>query len=139
VNGLIKLLAVKSIFELLFVGVLAVGFYLSAFPTSFRGALDAADNRQVSGWAMDRSANQKPIEVQLFINGRFVADATANLLRPDVVSAGLATEPAHGFMFQTPNLPPGQYEARVYAPYLSGGGVRGTLQQIGNAKRFEVR
>lgn len=138
-SGLIKLLAAKSVFELLFVCVLAVGFYLSAFPGSYRGALDEADSQQVSGWAMDRSAHEKGIEVQLFINGRFIAEGTANLPRPDVVSAGLASEPDHGFEFQTPKLPTGQYEARVYATYLSGGGVRGTLQQIGNAKRFEVR
>jgi hypothetical protein len=139
VNGLIKLLAAKSIFELLFVCVLALGFYLSVFPGSFRGALDEADTQHVTGWAMDRSAHENAIEVQLFINGQFIADGTANLLRPDVVSAGLAMEPAHGFAFQTPKLPPGQYEARVYATYLSGGGVRGTLQQIGHAKRFEVK
>jgi hypothetical protein len=139
VNGLIKLLAAKSIFELLFVGVLAVGFYLSAFPGSFRGALDEADSQQVSGWAMDRSAHEIAIEVQLFINGRFVAEGTANLPRPDIVLAGLAAEPEHGFKFQIPKLAPGQYEARVYATYLSGGGVRGTLQQIGHAKWFEVK
>jgi hypothetical protein len=139
VNGLIKLMAAKSIFELLFVCVLAVGFYLSVFPGSFRGALDEADAQGVSGWAMDRSAHENAVEVQLFINGRFIAEGTANLLRPDIVSAGLVMEPAHGFVFQTPKLPPGQYEARVYATHLSGGGVRGTLQQIGHARTFEVK
>ena len=96
-NGLIRLLAAKSIFELLFVCVLAVGFYLSAFPGSFRGALDEADAQQVSGWAMDRSAHENAIEVQLFINGQFIAEGTANIPRPDVVSAGLALEPAQSF------------------------------------------
>jgi hypothetical protein len=109
------------------------------FPVSFRGALDLANPGQVAGWALDRSDPDSPVYVQLYVDGRFAAETSANLARPDVVDAGLANEPNHGFAFVTPQLTAGNHEARVYAPHLSLGGKVISLQEIGLPLQFEVR
>src|SRR6266404_2737375 len=136
---LVKFLAVKSVLELGFVAGLAFTFYLTACPTSFRGSLDVANSTDIEGWAFDMSAPETMLSIQLFINDRFVAQAEANALRPDIVAAGLASNPIHGFVFRTPELPPGHYEVRVYATHISKTWNLGTLQQIGNPASFDVK
>ena len=127
----------KSIAEALLVAALAVGFYLTAFPPYFRGALDAADANRVAGWAADAGAPGQRVETQLYIDGRFVADTTANLARPDVREAGRAPDESCGFEFHGPFvLEAGAHEARVYAVHASGGGARKTLQLIGKPLTF---
>jgi len=136
---LVKFLAVKSVLELGFVAGLALTFYLAAFPTSFRGSLDVANSTEIEGWAFDMSAPEATVSIQLFINDRFVAQAEANATRPDIVAAGLASNPEHGFVFRTPELPPGNYEVRVYVTYVSKSLKLGTLQEIGNPASFDVK
>ena len=136
---LVKFLAVKTVLELGFVAGLALTFYLSAFPTSFRGSLDVANSTEIAGWAFDMSAPETTLNIQLYINGRFVAQAEANATRPDIVAAGLASNPEHGFVFRTPELPPGNYEVRVYATHVSKSGNLGTLQEIGNPAGLDVK
>lgn len=117
---------------------LAVGFYLMTFNPYFRGALDEATGQHVYGWAVDDSSPASNVEVQLYIDGRFVAATTANLARPDVLAAGRSHDELHGFSFNTPLLSPGEHEARVYAVYAGRNESRRTLQQIGFAKKFVV-
>ncbi len=136
---LVKFLAVKSVLELGFVAGLAINFYLAAFPTSFRGSLDDANPTQIAGWVFDMSAPEATVNIQLYINNRFVGQTEANVTRPDIVAAGLASSPVHGFVFRTPQLPPGHYDVRVYAPYISKSRNLGTLQEIGNPASFDVR
>jgi hypothetical protein len=135
---LTNFLIAKSVIEALFVGALAVGFYLTAFTPYFRGTLDYADARHVAGWALNQADSQSPVEVQLYIDGRFAGDGTANLSRPDVKAAGRAEGENHGFVFDTPPLSSGQHEARVYAVHMSGQGQRRTLQMIGKPLVFSV-
>jgi hypothetical protein len=135
---LINLLIAKSIIEALFVGALAVGFYLTAFTPFFRGTLDYADARHVAGWAVNQSAPQTHVEVQLYIDGRFAGNLLADLSRPDVLAAGRAEDERHGFIFDTPPLSTGQHEARVYAVHESGEGQRRTLQLVGKPLVFSV-
>jgi hypothetical protein len=137
-HRLTKYLIVKSTIEILFVGSLATGFYLTAFNPYFRGALDVADAQHVAGWALNESAIQSPVEVQLYIDGRFAGDGRADVARPDVKAAGRAEDERHGFVFDTPPLPAGEHEARVYAVHASGEGVRRTLQLIGKPLAFHV-
>lgn len=131
-------LIVKSIVETLFVAALALGFYLTAFAPYIHGVLDMADAQQVAGWAVDQSSPQASVEVQLYIDGRFVSDGKADVARPDVKAAGRAADERHGFVFATPPLPAGEHEARVYAVHASGAGVRRTLQLIGKPLTFHV-
>jgi hypothetical protein len=131
-------LIIKSIIETLFVGALAVGFYLTAFAPFFRGALDTADARNIAGWVVNQSQPQGHVEVQLYVDGQFAGDRMADTARPDVKAAGRAEDERHGFVFDTPQLSAGEHEARVYAVHESGAGQRRTLQLIGKPLHFSV-
>src|SRR2546423_738471 len=102
-------LIVKSIIEILFVGALAIAFYMTAFAPVFRGVLDTADAQHVAGWAVNKSAPQAHVEVQLYIDGQFAGDRLADVARPDVKAAGRAADERHGFVFDTPQLPAGEH------------------------------
>jgi hypothetical protein len=138
ISRLTNFLIAKSILEALFVGALAVGFYLITFNPFFRGALDEATPQHVYGWAVDEAAPARRVEVQLYIDGRFTAATTADLPRPDVLAAGRAEDELHGFSFITPTLQPGEHEARAYAVYAGKDESRRTLHQIGMARKFVV-
>jgi len=126
----------KSILEALFVAALAVVFYVTAFNTNFRGWSEMGEDR-VAGWVVDESAPYSRVEVQLYVDDRFVTNGTANVSRPDVAAAGRARDEWHGFQFELPPLlAAGEHVARVYAVHESGGGVRRTLQVIGKPVRF---
>lgn len=138
ISRLTNFLIAKSILEALFVGTLAVVFYLTTFNPFFRGALDEATPRQVYGWAVDEARPARRVEVQLYIDGHFVSVTTASLPRPDVLRAGRADDEQHGFQFNTPTLDPGEHEARVYAVHAGSDETRRTLHQIGIARKFIV-
>jgi hypothetical protein len=87
---------------------------------------------------VDEARPARPVEVQLYVDGRFVGATTANLPRPDVLRAGRAADELHGFSFQPPTLPPGEHEARVYALHTGSDETRRTLHQIGFARKFVV-
>ena len=131
-------LIAKATIETLFVGALAVGFYLTAFTPYFRGSLDVADSRHVAGWVVNEREPQARVEVQLYIDGRFVDNRAADIARPDVLAAGRSTDEGHGFVFDTPPLPAGEHEARVYAVHASGDGERRTLQLLNKPLTFTV-
>lgn len=138
VSRLTNFLIAKSIFETLFVGALAVVFYLTTFNPFFRGALDEATPRHIYGWAVDEASPSRRVEVQLYIDNQFAGTTTAHLPRPDVLAAGRAEDELHGFSFQTPALKPGEHEARVYAVFAGSDEARRTLHQIGYARKFTV-
>ena len=135
---LTKYLIFKSVIEVLFVGALAIGFYLTAFAPNFRGTLDYADAKHVAGWAVNLSDPQGHVEMQLYIDGQFAGDSFADLSRPDVLASEKAADEMHGFIFDTPTLPLGEHEARVYAVHASGRGQRRTLQLIGKPLLFSI-
>ena len=135
---LTQLLIAKSVIEALFVAVVAVGFYYTAFSPHFRGWSDVADARSVAGWAVNEAAPGEPVEVQVYIDGRFAGDALANNARPDVLKAGRSATELCGFRLETPPLAAGEHEARVYAVQQSAGGARRTLQQVGLPLRFRI-
>ena len=135
---LTNFLIAKSVTETLFVGALAVGFYLTAFTPFFRGSLDHADKSNVAGWVINQADPESNVEVQLYVDGRFAGNRMADVPRPDVKAAGRASEESHGFIFDTPQLPEGQHEARVYAVHVSGDGKRRTLQLLDKPIVFSV-
>jgi hypothetical protein len=137
-SKLVHLLISKSMAEALLVTAIAVGFYFATTNRHLRGVLDRADRQTVSGWVVDEAQPSKRVEVQLFVDERFMGDTVANQFRPDVHEALRAEDDWHGFVFQTTTLPAGEHEARVYALYSSGSGTRRTLQLIGKPFRFRV-
>jgi hypothetical protein len=96
---------VKGLLDLLLlVGI--VGYAARAnFPPSIRGAIDLAGPERVAGWAIDAGDPGTVVAVQLFIDGRFSAAGIANTPRPDLVPAGVAPDPNHGFSFTLDSSP----------------------------------
>ena len=135
-----RALFAKSVAEALFVVALFAAFSYTHFHPKFRGAVDVADPRTIEGWAVDEAEPNRQVEVQLFIDGQFVAQRRADLPRPDVLAAGRAASAEHGFRFDTPPLVArdAEYEARVYALHAAPDGERRTLNQIGKPLRFRV-
>lgn len=134
---LTTLVIAKAVLDLLFVAALAVYSHAVAFHPYFTGSLDFADGESVRGWAVDRAQADRSVEVQLYVDGQFVADGFADQPRPDVFARGYAPDERHGFVFTFERPLYGQHETRVYAVYSSRGGARRTLQQIGSPLRFE--
>jgi len=134
---LVHALIGKALAETIFVAVLGIAFYLAAFPPYFHGWGEVSA-RGIAGWVVDQSAPGSRVEVQLFVDGKFVASAAANQSRPDVVNSGWSKDEWHGYSFATPSLQAGAHEARVYALHASGGGKRQTLQLVGDPIKFLV-
>lgn len=136
-RSLIQLLIAKSITETLLVGTIAVAFYFTMFPPYFRGWGEVTSH-EIAGWAVNESSPWERVEVQLFIDGSFVASGVANLSRPDVMAAGWSADEWHGYRFAPASLAPGEHIAQVYAMNSPGAGERRTLQQLGDPIRFAV-
>ena len=138
VKKLVNLLIAKSIIETIFVGTLAVVVYVQLFPPTFHGWGEAvAASQSISGWAVDDADPWRRVEVQLFVDGKFVGTTVAQLSRPDVKAAGWAKDEWHGYEFVVTGLTEGMHEAKVYALHRSG--ERYTLQLLGNPITFEKR
>lgn len=135
---LTRFLVAKSVIDVVFVGLFAVGFYYKTFNPSIRGWTDDAGARGVSGWVVDGAEPGASVEVQLFVDGRFAESRRADFPRPDLLAAGVAPDERHGFFFFLPPLEEGEHEARVYAVHESEEGKRRTLQLLGNPARFAL-
>jgi len=134
---LLYTLIAKSLADTLFVGALALVFYFTAFPPNFYGWGEARFDG-IAGWVVDDSRPWERVRVQLFVDGKFVADGVANISRPDVLAAGWAKDEWHGYAFKPIGINPGLHEARVYAIHASKDGLRQTLQLVGNPILFEL-
>ena len=138
VKKLVNLLIAKSIIETIFVGTIAVVVYVKLFPPTFHGWGEAvAASQSISGWAVDDADPWGRVEVQLFVDGKFVGTTVAQLSRPDVMAAGWSKDEWHGYEFVVTGLTEGMHEAKVYALHRSG--ERYTLQLLGNPITFEKR
>ncbi|HXD34726.1 MAG TPA: hypothetical protein VN643_26645 [Pyrinomonadaceae bacterium] len=126
----------KSIAETLLVAGLAVGFYVYAFPPTYHGWGEVLPDG-IAGWAVNAGSQYERLEVQLFIDDKFIATSTANQSRKDIVSAGWARDEWHGYKFSLPLLSRGPHVARVYALHTADG-KRQTLQLVGNPVSFAV-
>lgn len=132
---LVNLLIAKSILETIFVGTLAVVVYVKLFPPTFHGWGEAVvETQTISGWAVDDVNPWRRVEVQLFVDGKFMGTQVAQSARPDVVAAGWAKDEWHGYNFVVTGLSDGMHEARVYALHQSG--KQYTLQLLGDPIRF---
>jgi len=134
---LVHVLIGKSIAETLLVGALAVVTFITVLPPYFHGWGEVTDSG-ISGWVVNNAAPWERVEVELFVDGEFVATRVANESRPDVAAAGWAKNEWHGYKFILPPLSAGSHEARVYALHDSGAGTRKSLQLVGDPIRFSV-
>ena len=139
-SKLVNLLIAKSILETILVGTIVVVAHVKAFPPTFHGWGEAVlSSQSIAGWAVNSAAPWERVEVQLFVDGRFVATQVASLSRPDVQAAGWSKDEWHGYEFRISGLTAGSHEARVYAVHGSGSGARYTLQMLGDPITFEVK
>ncbi|MEP7270095.1 MAG: hypothetical protein ABI882_01255 [Acidobacteriota bacterium] len=137
---LMAAVSIKTLLEIIFVCIIVSIAAVRTFHPSLRGTIDIAEPARINGWAYDPAVGETPVEVQLFVDGKFVAAAKADALRADLVDAGAAPRPYHGFSFplDAVKLQPGQHTAQVYAVRT---GIGGTLTLIPIAKHplvFEV-
>jgi len=138
-SKLAHILIGKAIVETVLVGAVAVAFHFNAFPPTFHGWGEPVFlSKAIAGWAVNDAAPWERVEVQLFIDDKFVATQYADKSRPDVSASGWAKDEWHGYEFPGIKLSAGQHTARVYALHRSGGGSRYTLQILGDPIRFEV-
>lgn len=140
---LVHVLIAKSIAETLLVGALAVFTFVTILPPYFHGWGEVTESG-IAGWAINNASPWERVEVQLFVDGKFVAAAVADQSRPDVSAAGWARDAWHGYTFALNPLPAEVsdaqvHEARVYAVHDSGAGLRKSLQLLGNPIWFSVR
>ena len=119
-------------------GAWAVWAEYTSFPPHFRGFGEVTRGGEVAGWAVDASRPGARVEVELYVDGRFVAHGLAALPRPDVLAAGRAADPACGYRFPLPALAAGPHEARVYALHVTAKPELRTLRQLGEPLRFET-
>ncbi len=122
----------------LLVGALSVVAYAIFFPPHFRGFGEVTAGHSVAGWIVNQSSLSTPVEVQLYVDGRFIAGGTADLPRPDVVAAGKTFNDRCGYNFPLPPLAAGTHEARVFATHKIGSGAYRTQQLIGGPLTFKV-
>jgi hypothetical protein len=140
---LIHALIGKSIVETIIVGALAVFTFIAVLPPYFHGWGEVTESG-IAGWAVNNASPWERVEVQLFVDGKFVADGIADQPRPDVSAAGWAKDAWHGYSFTLTSFPFGGpetllHEARVYAVQDSGRGARKSLQLLGDPIWFSVR
>lgn len=126
---LLRAVLVKAGLEISFVCVIAT---LAAFHHAsplLRGAVDAADQTHVAGWAYDPLTPKETLDAQLFIDGQFIAAQRADQPRPDLVRAGATPTATHGFRFELSgvSLPPGLHTAQVYAVRNAAGKTKSLI------------
>jgi GT2 family glycosyltransferase len=66
-----------------------------------RGAIDAVNHSEIRGWAQDTAHPEKPLYLELYIDGTRTAGTYANCYRDDLRQAGLGSG-YHAFVFQSP-------------------------------------
>jgi len=137
---LLRAVIAKSFVEIVLVCLVATLAAFTSFSPQLRGAIDVADQQRVAGWVHDPQTPDKPLEVQLFINGKFSAAMLADENREDLVRAGATTLPNHGFSFPLAemNLPEGEHSAEVYAVRNAAGSNKVLLPITAAPHKFRV-
>jgi hypothetical protein len=93
------------------VGVAPIGNLEQVKATAFQA--------QVSGWALDADTSA-PIDVHVYVGGRYAATANASIDRPDVGAAFPGMGSGHGFTVAVP-LPAGRHTVCAYGINVLGG------------------
>src|SRR5215813_6846277 len=81
---LLRAVLAKSFVEILLVCLIATLAAFSNFSPMLHGTIDVADQNRIVGWVYDPKSHSETIEVQLFIDGTFVATQMAQLRREDL-------------------------------------------------------
>lgn len=139
-TNLLRAIIAKSFVEVILVCVVVSLAAFSTFSPQLRGAIDVADQSQISGWVNDPRLSDTALEVQLFIDGKFIASRLADDQREDLVSAGATTRPNHGFSFALEpfKLPAGEHSAQVFAVRDATGTSKILLPVTAEPRTFQI-
>ena len=139
-SRLLRAVIAKSFVEFLFVCVIATVAAFLHFSPLLRGSIDMANQTKISGWVHDPLSLDEAIEVQLFIDGRFVAAKSADERRDDLVRAGATTRPNHGFTFRLESfyLANGSHTAQVYAVRETSSPTKSLIPISKTSRMFQV-
>lgn len=137
---LLRAVIAKSFVEVALVCVVATLAAFATFSPQLRGAIDVADQKHIAGWVHDPQTPAQSIEVQLFIDGKFIATERADQRRDDLVKTGATTQPNHGFDISVEllNLPNGEHQAQVYAVREAAGANKILLPITTTPYTFQV-
>ncbi len=125
-NRLLKAVILKLLVEILFVCAATSIAAFAYFNPALRGEVELADAQRVEGWACDPLSTARPLEVQLFIDNRFIAATVADRVREDLITARLLRRVPFGFSFELNPLAldPGRHRVQVYVVYPAPGGAK---------------
>ncbi len=134
---LLKAVLAKSLIEILLACAVATTAAFAYFNPGLRGDIEVVNTTHIRGWTYDPGAANKQLDVQLFVDHRFVAATRAKIAREDLVTAGKTPDPFHGFEFilSDNQFDRGRHRAQVYVVHKTPGDVR-TLLSIGKGRRF---
>lgn len=138
---LLRAVILKTFLEILFICIIATLAAFKNYSPLLRGAIDIADQTRVSGWAHDPQTPAEALEVQLFIDDQFIATQRAEQRRDDLVRAGAAKLPNHGFRFDLTalKLVGGRHTAQVYAVRTAAGANKMLVPLAKQPVVFEVK
>ncbi|WP_299952270.1 hypothetical protein [uncultured Modestobacter sp.] len=81
---------------------------------------------RLSGWALDRDAPTRSLQVHAYVDGRAVGAWVASAARPDVAKAHPGVGQAHGYSVDV-SVPDGNHSVCLYAINVGGGSGNTTL------------
>jgi len=76
-------------------------FVYNSAAAEYRGRIDGVASYQLKGWALDETAPDSQLDIDVFWNGEMVASGKAIKFRPDLLRAGIGTG-HHGFLINLP-------------------------------------
>lgn len=137
---LLRAVIAKSFVEVVLVCFVVSLAAFTTFSPQLRGAIDVADQTQISGWVNDPRLPDRALEVQLFIDGKFIASKLAADRREDLVSAGVTEKPNHGFSIELEpfKLPAGEHFAQVFAVRDAAGTSKILLPVTAAPRKFQI-
>ncbi|MBU3574771.1 hypothetical protein [Polynucleobacter sp. UK-Mo-2m-Kol15] len=75
----------------------------------FVGVVDSVTENNIFGWAINLSNPAEKVELILVVDSKIVSSATTGISRPDVASAGYASQYT-GFVMKLPNPTPKSFD-----------------------------
>lgn len=138
---LLQAVIVKAGLELTLICVAVSLAAFSHINPPLRGAIDVADATRVAGWAYDPREPAARLDVQLFIDGRFVAAGRADERRDDLVNRGATADAMHGFTFKLAplSLVAGHHTLQVFVLHAGSANNKILLSLTRTPLTFEVR
>jgi hypothetical protein len=135
---LTRALLLKSLLELLFLCLVLGVAGFKYFNPTIRGEITQADAISVRGWVSNPLAPRDPIQLELVIDGRLTAIASAEQVRAEHATSALLRRGEHPFAFSFPPLSAGTHSVQVYAVQITPGRALTLFPITGRAQTFTL-